>query len=168
MADVKKEGNSSNEYTNPVIMPYSFRIYVFEYPNLVITIVNIIGSKKYEKEPINLLPVDGMEIFNISFKIFLSNLKLFKLIFLLGINNMRQMLEQSSLNIFIRTTPVVANVIPYINSFGIKNMINNNLIVCSIILDITYGNIFSLPKKYPLKMLERHINGRVKLIAMIG
>ena len=46
--------------------------------------------------------------------------------------------------------------------------IKNILVICSIMLEITCGNIFCLPKKYALIILDILINGNVKLIAIIG
>ena len=46
--------------------------------------------------------------------------------------------------------------------------INSNLTISSIILDVTWGIIFSLPKKNPLKILDKESNGSTKLIARIG
>ena len=42
------------------------------------------------------------------------------------------------------------------------------LVICSIILDITWGNICCFPKKYDLIIPDSDINGKVKLIAIIG
>ena len=51
---------------------------------------------------------------------------------------------------------------------GIINIVKNNLTNCSIIFDNIWGNIFSFPKKYPLIKLDKHINGNVSPIHIIG
>ena len=66
-----------------------------------------------------------------------SGTKSLKFIFLYGMNKIRQMIDVNSLIMFISTTPVTAILVPYFNRLGIIKIINNNLTVCSIILDTT-------------------------------
>ena len=80
----------------------------------------------------------------------------------------RLIVDENSLRILISTTPVTAKTMPYFIILGIIKIINNNLTSCSIMFDMTYGSIFTFPKKYPFKIFDKQIKGRVKLMATIG
>ena len=98
-----------------------------------------------------------------------SYLKSFMFIVMfLGVKNNNTIIKINSLIIFISTTPVTANTKESFISFGIIIIVRINLIICSITFDNVAGNISSFPKKYPFKMDEIQIKGRVKPIAISG
>ena len=65
----------------------------------------------------------------------------------ININNSNTNIEIPSLNMLINTTPVIAIVREYFISLDINIIVRNNLISCSIILEIIVGSICSFPKK---------------------
>ena len=89
----------------------------------------------------------GRLISRTSFIIFLFGLKSFRDMFVLGINIISSITDDSSLMIFIRTTPVMAMVSEYLRRLGIKYIVRMSLTICSNVFDNTCGSIFSLPKK---------------------
>ena len=71
-------------------------------------------------------------------------------------------IDVSSLIILTCTTKATAYSIPFFMYEG-KNIINIiSLTKSSVMFDTTCGIIFSLPKKYPLSMLDMLINGKTK------
>ena len=120
-------------------------------------------------EPINLLPVVGIDMSNRSLKICLLYLKsLVVILEFLGINSNSNNIDENSLIIFINTTPVIAIDREIFINFGIIVKVSNSLTNCSIILDSVTGNICSFPKKYPFNMDDIQIKGRVNPIAING
>ena len=77
-------------------------------------------------------------------------------------------LDTNSDKTFIKIKEVVTNIIPLYIIFGNIIIMNKSLTICSDILLITWGIIFSLPKKNPLKILDKESNGNTKEIAKIG
>ena len=63
-------------------------------------------------------------------------------------------MEVSSLTIFVRIKNIIHILYPYLIVKGIPIMYKTNLTISSIIFESIWGNIFCLPKKYPLKIEE--------------
>ena len=106
------------------------------------------GSKKYVMEPINLLPVVGIDIFNKSLKIDLLYLKsLIVILLFFGMNINNNSIDVNSLMIFISTTPVMDRDMDIFISLGINIIVSNSLVICSMIFENVTGNICSFPKK---------------------
>ena len=78
------------------------------------------------------------------------------------------MIEDPSLRILIRTTPVMACVKECSINLDTTVMVNSKRTSCSMMLDRVLGNIFSFPKKYPLMMEEMQMKGRVSPMAISG
>ena len=98
----------------------------------------------------------------LGFKSFLSILNCF------GKKKIKTKLDTNSDKTFIKIKEVVTNIIPLYIIFGNIIIMNKSLTICSDILLITWGIIFSLPKKNPLKILDKESNGNTKEIAKIG
>ena len=71
-------------------------------------------------------------------------------------------MEVSSLTIFVRIKNIIHILYPYLIVKGIPIMYKTNLTISSIIFERIWGNIFCLPKKYPLIILEILIKGSTK------
>ena len=54
-----------------------------------------------------------------------------------------------------------------ITNFGRKKIKKRILILCSIMLDNVFGSTLNLPRKYPLNMEEKDINGNVNAMALM-
>ena len=117
----------------------------FEYPICKRTEVKIIGSKKAPIFPINLLPVEGIEIFKTFFKYFLFGIKSFLQIFFLGRQIVKIIIDDSSLIILDITKKKIVISIPFVKKIGIPIIKIINLKTSSIILEKTCGNNLSFP-----------------------
>lgn len=142
---------------------YSLRIKLLEYPLFNNKLVRIIGSKKKPMFPINLEEKHGILVSSISFMIlFLGMISLFLILICFG--KKRKKIKVLTISVIMLSNMNV--IIPFIvSSFGkimIKNII---LILCSMIFDKVFGRTFILPKKYPLKIDDRAINGSVRAMA---
>jgi hypothetical protein len=143
-------------------------MYSLVYPTYKSILVRIIGSKKYEIDPIILLLVAGMDIlitFLISLKLILKSVNL---ILFLGKYNIITICDTTShiaLTIMIKH---IVCIIPILINLLINNNISSNLDACSIKLDNIYGNIFCLPQKYPLIIEDTLINGTIIPRQIIG
>ena len=163
IASVKKDGRRIKGIIYPLIIPYSFTIYLFVYPHFVKAYVRIIGSKKKPIEPMIRLAVVGMPIEKTSLIFTLSGFKsFFEILKFLGMKKNRTNIDVSSLIILTSTTKATAYSNPFCKKNGIPIIRAISLMKSSVTFDRTCGNIFCFPKKYPLKILDILINGRTK------
>ena len=64
-----------------------------------------------------------------------------------------------------KTKKATANSKPLIKKNGVNNKILINLVTSSVIFDKTWGIIFCLPKKYPLRIPDIEMKGKTNPIA---
>mgnify|MGYP000008593432 FL=1 len=109
-----------------------------------------------------------MEMPNISFSngllVWVSSF----VIFSFGRKKSNIIIDVPSLIIFIRTTVVTAATREYFIIYDTIVIVRISLVNCSIMLDMVIGKTFSLPKKYPLIILDTAIKGSVVPIASNG
>lgn len=169
IAPLKNCGNITIGNMNPEIIPYSFVIYSDVCPIFNNTYVIIIGSRNPPIAVIIFPVVVGIDTENISFMFSGSGfISCFLIFIFFGKNNINIIIDIISLIILYNISPVIADVNPYFNRCGVMIIVIVNLAICSNRFDITWGNICSFPKKYPLIIFDSVINGNVILIAIIG
>lgn len=131
--------------------------------------VRIIGSRKYPILPMILEPVDGKPIDRTSLMVPRSGLmSSFLMVKFLGRYSKNMMIEKVSDMMLIRIYPMTAIRVPYFINFGKISRTTSSLNSCSRMFDTEWGIICCLPKKYPLMILDRDINGRTSERAING
>ena len=131
--------------------------------------VRIIGSRKYPILPMILEPVDGKPIDRTSLMVPRSGLmSSFLMVKFLGRYSKNMMIEKVSDMMLIRIYPMTAIRVPYFINFGKISRTTSSLNSCSRMFDTEWGIICCLPKKYPLMILDRDINGRTSDRAING
>lgn len=131
--------------------------------------VRIIGSRKYPILPMILEPVDGKPIDRTSLMVPRSGLmSSFLMVKFLGRYSKNMMIEKVSDMMLIRIYPITAIRVPYFINFGKISRTTSSLNSCSRMFDTEWGIICCLPKKYPLMILDRDINGRTSDRAING
>lgn len=131
--------------------------------------VRIIGSRKYPILPMILEPVDGKPIDRTSLMVPRSGLmSSFLMVKFLGRYSKNMMIEKVSDMMLIRIYPITAIRVPYFINFGKISRTTSSLNSCSRMFDTEWGIICCLPKKYPLMILDRDINGRTSERAING
>ena len=127
------------------------------------------GSRKYPILPMILEPVDGKPIDRTSLMVPRSGLmSSFLMVKFLGRYSKNMMIEKVSDMMLIRIYPVTAIRVPYFINFGKISRTTSSLNSCSRMFDTEWGIICCLPKKYPLMILDRDINGRTSDKAING
>ena len=122
IAFVKKLGSNNRGITYPSIIPYSFVIPSIEILLNVAAAVNIIGSKKYPIDPINLPPVVGIAILSIS--LILKTFGFISFLVILndfGINKNKTKIEVNSLIALIATKQLTAYIKFLLNIISLLN-----------------------------------------------
>ena len=131
--------------------------------------VRIMGSRKYPILPMILEPVDGKPIDRTSLMVPRSGLmSSFLMVKFLGRYSKNMMIEKVSDMMLIRIYPMTAIRVPYFINFGKISRTTSSLNSCSRMFDTEWGIICCLPKKYPLMILDRDINGRTSERAING
>lgn len=131
--------------------------------------VRIMGSRKYPILPMILEPVDGKPIDRTSLMVPRSGLmSSFLMVKVLGRYSKNMMIEKVSDMMLIRIYPITAIRVPYFINFGKISRTTSSLNSCSRMFDTECGIICCLPKKYPLIILDRDINGRTSDRAING
>ena len=131
--------------------------------------VRIIGSRKYPILPMILEPVEGKPIDRTSLMVPRSGLmSSFLMVKFLGRYSKNMMIEKVSDMMLIRIYPITAIRVPYFINFGKISRTTSSLNSCSRMFDTEWGIICCLPKKYPLMILDRDINGRTSERAING
>ena len=131
--------------------------------------VRIMGSRKYPILPMILEPVDGKPIDRTSLMVPRSGLmSSFLMVKFLGRYSKNMMIEKVSDMMLIRIYPITAIRVPYFINFGKISITTSSLNSCSRMFDTEWGIICCLPKKYPLMILDRDINGRTSDRAING
>ena len=131
--------------------------------------VRIMGSRKYPILPMILEPVDGKPIDRTSLMVPRSGLmSSFLMVKFLGRYSKNMMIEKVSDMMLIRIYPMTAIRVPYFINFGKISITTSSLNSCSRMFDTEWGIICCLPKKYPLMILDRDINGRTSDRAING
>ena len=131
--------------------------------------VRIIGSRKYPILPMILEPVDGKPIDRTSLMVPRSGLmSSFLMVKFLGRYSKNMMIEKVSDMMLIRIYPMTAIRVPYFINFGKISRTTSSLNSCSRMFDTEWGIICCLPKKYPLMILDKDINGRTSDRAING
>ena len=100
--------------------------------------------------------------------IFIATISLFLIVTFLGKNKNNISIDAISLITLYKTRPHIVTIIPYFKRYGVIRIVIIILTICSNRFDIVWGNILSFPKKYPLAIHDKVINGSVKLINSIG
>lgn len=127
------------------------------------------GSRKYPILPMILEPVDGKPIDRTSLMVPRSGLmSSFLMVKFLGRYSKNMMIEKVSDMMLIRIYPMTAIRVPYFINFGKISRTTSSLNSCSRMFDTEWGIICCLPKKYPLMILDRDINGRTSERAING
>ena len=127
------------------------------------------GSRKYPILPMILEPVDGKPIDRTSLMVPRSGLmSSFLMVKFLGRYSKNMMIEKVSDMMLIRIYPITAIRVPYFINFGKISRSTSSLNSCSRMFDTEWGIICCLPKKYPLMILDRDINGRTSDRAING
>ena len=127
------------------------------------------GSRKYPILPMILEPVDGKPIDRTSLMVPRSGLmSSFLMVKFLGRYSKNMMIEKVSDMMLIRIYPMTAIRVPYFINFGKISRTTSSLNSCSRMFDTEWGIICCLPKKYPLIILDRDINGRTSERAING
>ena len=127
------------------------------------------GSRKYPILPMILEPVDGNPIDMTSLMVPRSGLmSSFLMVKFLGRYSKNMMIEKVSDMMLIRIYPMTAIRVPYFINFGKISRTTSSLNSCSRMFDTEWGIICCLPKKYPLMILDRDINGRTSERAING
>ena len=127
------------------------------------------GSRKYPILPMILEPVDGKPIDRTSLMVPRSGLmSSFLMVKFLGRYSKNMMIEKVSDMMLIRIYPITAIRVPYFINFGKISRTTSSLNSCSRMFDTEWGIICCLPKKYPLMILDRDINGRTSDRAING
>lgn len=127
------------------------------------------GSRKYPILPMILEPVDGKPIDRTSLMVPRSGLmSSFLMVKFLGRYSKNMMIEKVSDMMLIRIYPITAIRVPYFINFGKISRTTSSLNSCSRMFDTEWGIICCLPKKYPLMILDRDINGRTSERAING
>lgn len=127
------------------------------------------GSRKYPILPMILEPVDGKPIDRTSLMVPRSGLmSSFLMVKFLGRYSKNMMIEKVSDMMLIRIYPITAIRVPYFINFGKISRTTSSLNSCSRMFDTECGIICCLPKKYPLIILDRDINGRTSERAING
>lgn len=127
------------------------------------------GSRKYPILPMILEPVDGKPIDRTSLMVPRSGLmSSFLMVKFLGRYSKNMMIEKVSDMMLIRIYPMTAIRVPYFINFGKISRTTSSLNSCSRMFDTEWGIICCLPKKYPLMILDRDINGRTSDRAING
>ena len=127
------------------------------------------GSRKYPILPMILEPVEGKPIDRTSLMVPRSGLmSSFLMVKFLGRYSKNMMIEKVSDMMLIRIYPITAIRVPYFINFGKISRTTSSLNSCSRMFDTEWGIICCLPKKYPLMILDRDINGRTSERAING
>ena len=127
------------------------------------------GSRKYPILPMILEPVEGKPIDRASLMVPRSGLmSSFLMVKFLGRYSKNMMIEKVSDMMLIRIYPITAIRVPYFINFGKISRTTSSLNSCSRMFDTEWGIICCLPKKYPLMILDRDINGRTSERAING
>ena len=127
------------------------------------------GSRKYPILPMILEPVDGKPIDRTSLMVPRSGLmSSFLMVKFLGRYSKNMMIEKVSDMMLIMIYPMTAIRVPYFINFGKISRTTSSLNSCSRMFDTEWGIICCLPKKYPLIILDRDINGRTSDRAING
>ena len=127
------------------------------------------GSRKYPILPMILEPVEGKPIDRTSLMVPRSGLmSSFLMVKFLGRYSKNMMIEKVSDMMLIRIYPITAIRVPYFINFGKISITTSSLNSCSRMFDTEWGIICCLPKKYPLMILDRDINGRTSDRAING
>ena len=114
-------------------------------------------------------PVDGKPIDRTSLMVPRSGLmSSFLMVKFLGRYSKNMMIEKVSDMMLIRIYPMTAIRVPYFINFGKISRTTSSLNSCSRMFDTEWGIICCLPKKYPLMILDRDINGRTSDRAING
>ena len=114
-------------------------------------------------------PVDGKPIDRTSLMVPRSGLmSSFLMVKFLGRYSKNMMIEKVSDMILIRIYPMTAIRVPNFINFGKISRTTSSLNSCSRMFDTEWGIICCLPKKYPLMILDRDINGRTSERAING
>ena len=114
-------------------------------------------------------PVDGKPIDRTSLMVPRSGLmSSFLMVKFLGRYSKNMMIEKVSDMMLIRIYPITAIRVPYFINFGKISRTTSSLNSCSRMFDTECGIICCLPKKYPLMILDRDINGRTSDRAING
>ena len=114
-------------------------------------------------------PVDGNPIDRTSLMVPRSGLmSSFLMVKFLGRYSKNMMIEKVSDMMLIRIYPITAIRVPYFINFGKISRTTSSLNSCSRMFDTEWGIICCLPKKYPLMILDRDINGRTSERAING
>jgi hypothetical protein len=85
----------------------------------------------------------------------------------LGKYSSRTSVDASSLITLVNIIKQIVYFKLIFNILGTNKIVNMNLVKSSVILDITWGNIFSFPKKYDLHMLDIVVKGITHVVAII-
>ena len=119
--------------------------------------------------PMILEPVEGKPIDRTSLMVPRSGLmSSFLMVKFLGRYSKNMMIEKVSDMMLIRIYPITAIRVPYFINFGKISRTTSSLNSCSRMFDTEWGIICCLPKKYPLMILDRDINGRTSERAING